>query len=112
MTATTVGYVAASAVLYFFGVPVINPLYGIMMGGFLFGTVFMATDPISAPKTKTAKWIYGIIIGSVTLLIRSLSLFNGGMMFAILMGNTFAPIMDYFVKDYSARKKRKLEVLS
>lgn len=112
MTATTVGYVAASAVLYFFGVPVINPLYGIMMGGFLFGTVFMATDPISAPKTKTAKWIYGIIIGSVTLLIRSLSLFNGGMMFAILMGNTFAPIMDYFVKDYSARKKRKLEVMS
>lgn len=112
MTGTLIGFLAANAVFYLFKAPVLNPLYGILMGGFLFGTIFMATDPISAPKTTTGKWIYGIIIGSVTLLIRSLSLFNGGMMFAILMGNTFAPIIDYFVRESSARKKRKQEVLS
>jgi len=112
MTGTLIGFIATNAVLYLFKVPVLNPLYGILMGGFLFGTVFMATDPISAPKTRPAKWIYGIIIGSVTLLIRSLSLFNGGMMFAILMGNTFAPIIDYFVRENKARNKRKQEALS
>ena len=82
----------------------INPIYGMMMG-ILFGTVFMATDPISAAKTK-GKW-FGIIIGLVTVLIRALSLFNGGMMFAILMGNTFAPIIDYFVKEAEKKKKNK-----
>jgi Na+-transporting NADH:ubiquinone oxidoreductase subunit B len=85
----------------------INPIYGMMMGGFLFGTVFMATDPISAAKTKKGKWIFGIIIGVVTVLIRALSLFNGGMMFAILMGNTFAPIIDHFIKEAEKRKKSK-----
>jgi Na+-transporting NADH:ubiquinone oxidoreductase subunit B len=112
MTGTLIGFLLTSTVFYLLRAPVLNPLYGILMGGFLFGTVFMATDPISAPKTKTGKWIYGIIIGSVTLLIRSMSLFNGGMMFAILMGNTFAPIIDYFVKENASRKKRKLEALS
>lgn len=112
MTGTLIGFIAASAVLYLFKVPVLNPIYGALMGGFLFGAIFMATDPISAPKTKTGKWVYGIIIGLVTLLIRSMSLFNGGMMFAILIGNTFAPIIDYFVKENIARKKKKLEVLS
>jgi len=112
MVGTVIGFIAANAVFYLFNLPVLNPLYGMLMGGFLFGAVFMATDPISAPKTKTGKWIYGIIIGSVTLLIRSLSLFNGGMMFAILIGNTFAPIIDYFVKESAARKKNKLEALS
>jgi len=80
------------------------------MGGFLFGIVFMATDPISAAKTKAGKWIYGIIIGMTTVLIRALSLFNGGMMFAILIGNTFVPIIDYFVKEVQASKRRKREV--
>lgn len=112
MTGTLIGFLLTSTVFYLLRAPVLNPLYGILMGGFLFGTVFMATDPISAPKTKTGKWIYGIIIGSVTLLIRSMSLFNGGMMFAILMGNTFASIIDYFVKENASRKKRKMEALS
>lgn len=112
MAGTIIGYIATNAVFYISNAPVLSPLHGIMMGGFLFGTVFMATDPISAPKTRTAKWIYGIIIGLVTLLIRALSLFNGGMMFAILIGNTFAPIIDYFVRESVAKKKSKLEVIS
>ena len=109
MLGSLTGFTLATFAMYFSDIPVANPIYGIMMGGFLFGTVFMATDPISAAKTVTGKWIYGIIIGAVTLLIRSLSLFNGGMMFAILIGNTFAPIIDYFVKEASSRKKRKME---
>jgi len=74
----------------------------------LFGTVFMATDPVSAAKTKKGKWIFGMLIGLITVLIRALSLFNGGMMFAILMGNTFAPIIDHFVKEAESRKKSKV----
>ena len=101
-----IGFFAAGSLMHYF-YDGINPIYGMMMGGFLFGTVFMATDPISAAKTKKGKWIFGIIIGVVTVLIRSLSLFNGGMMFAILMGNTFAPIIDHFIKEAEKRKKSK-----
>lgn len=106
MAGCLIGFLATGSLMYF-AYGGINPLHGLMMGGFLFGTVFMATDPISAAKTKKGKWIFGIIIGLVTVLIRALSLFNGGMMFAILMGNTFAPIIDYFVKGAEDRKKRK-----
>ena len=106
MLGCLIGFFAAGTLMYYF-YNGINPIYGMMMGGFLFGTVFMATDPISAAKTKKGKWSFGIIIGLVTVLIRALSLFNGGMMFAILMGNTFAPIIDYFVKEAEKRKKGK-----
>lgn len=106
MLGCLIGFFASGSIMYF-AFDGINPIYGMMMGGFLFGTVFMATDPISAAKTKKGKWLFGIIIGVVTVLIRVLSLFNGGMMFAILMGNTFAPIIDYFVKEAENRRKRK-----
>jgi Na+-transporting NADH:ubiquinone oxidoreductase subunit B len=107
MLGSVAGFTLISIAMKFAGINAANPLYGMMMGGFLFGTVYMATDPISAAKTKTGKWIYGIIIGSVTVLIRSMSLFNGGMMFAILIGNTFAPIIDYFVKEADKKKKKE-----
>ena len=87
-----------------------NPLYGMIFGGFLFGTVFMATDPISAAKTVPGKWIYGLLIGIVTVIIRGFALFSGGMMFAILMGNIFAPIIDYVVRKRKAAKKAKAVV--
>ena len=113
MAGSFTGFIATSSILYFLtDLNITNPLYGMLLGGFLFGTVFMATDPVSAAKTETGKWIYGIIIGGVTVLIRALSLFNGGMMFAILIGNTFAPIIDYFIKEAKTRKKVKLEVTS
>jgi Na+-transporting NADH:ubiquinone oxidoreductase subunit B len=67
----------------------------------------MATDPISAPRNKKAKYIYGSIIGIVTVIIRGFALFAGGMMFAILIGNTFAPIIDEMVNKYNASKKLK-----
>jgi len=108
MMGSVMGFVATSAAIYFFtDVTIANPLYGMLLGGFLFGTVFMATDPISATKTKNGKWIYGAIIGVVTVLIRAFSLFNGGVMFAILIGNIFAPIIDYFVKEVKSNKPQK-----
>lgn len=85
-----------------------NPIFQMLSGGFLLGAVFMATDPISAPKTKPAKFIYGIIIGIVCVIIRGFALFSEGMMFAVLIGNIFAPIMDYIVRERKKAKKNKL----
>lgn len=109
MAGCLIGFTGLSSALYFMGInQVPNPLYGLMIGGFLFGTVFMATDPVSSPKTTEGKWIYGILIGIVTIIIRGFALFAGGMMFAILIGNTFAPIIDEGVKAYKNYKKDKL----
>lgn len=109
MAGCLVGFTGLSTVLYFMGLPQVpNPLYGLVVGGFLFGTVFMATDPVSSPKTVEGRWIYGILIGVVTVIIRGFALFAGGMMFAILIGNTFAPIIDEGVKAYKNYKKQRL----
>lgn len=108
MAAVFVGFMVANTGLYLLGSPSIpDPLFGLLSGGFLFGMVFMATDPISAPKTKEGKWIYGILIGIVTVIIRGYALFAGGMMFAILIGNTFAPLIDEGVKYYKTSRKNK-----
>lgn len=94
-------YAALNQVLYWFGVePVPGAWPAVLGGGFLFGAFFMATDPISAPKTEPAKIIYGILIGVFTTIIRNFSIFNGGLMFSILIGNMFAPILDYAVISY------------
>ena len=69
----------------------------------------MATDPVSSPRTEPAKIIYGVIIGAGTLVIRNFSIFNGGLMFSILLGNMFAPILDYAVKAYQDKQKAKLK---
>lgn len=83
----------------------VNPLsFNLLAGGFLFGAVFMATDPVTGPLTNTAKWFHGIIIGSVTLLIRSFSGYVEGAMFAILLGNICAPLLDAIVIRNNARR--------
>lgn len=106
MAGVLIGFTGLSGALYFLGNPQIpNPIFGILSGGFLFGMIFMATDPISSPKTKEGKWIYGILIGIVTVIIRGYALFAGGMMFAILIGNTFAPIIDEGVNYYKKHKR-------
>jgi Na+-transporting NADH:ubiquinone oxidoreductase subunit B len=81
----------------------IDPLSSILGGGFMIGAWFMATDPVSASQTNGGRWIYGILIGALTVLIRTFSIWAEGMMFAILLGNMFAPIVDYYIKE--ARKK-------
>jgi Na+-transporting NADH:ubiquinone oxidoreductase subunit B len=99
-------YIVLNQGLYWLGVkPVPGALPAVLGGGFLFGAFFMATDPISAPKTDQAKIIYGIIIALSAVVIRNFSIFNGGLMFSILIGNMFAPILDYAVRANRDRKK-------
>jgi Na+-transporting NADH:ubiquinone oxidoreductase subunit B len=101
----TVTYALLNQLLYWFGVaPVPGAAPAVLGGGFLFGAFFMATDPVSAPKTELAKIIYGILIGLCTTVIRNFSIFNGGLMFSILIGNMFAPILDYTVRAYKNNK--------
>ncbi len=75
--------------------PAVNPFYFLVSGGAMFGVVFMVTDPISSPKGKYAIWIYGLLIGFLTVFIRRYSLFAEGFMFALLLVNAFMPLIEY-----------------
>ena len=76
------------------------------MGGFAFGMVFMATDPVTASGTNTGKWIYGILIGVLAILIRTINpAYPEGMMLAILFMNVFAPLIDYYVVQANIRRR-------
>ena len=65
----------------------------------------MATDPVSAPRTEPARIIYGVIIAVFTTVIRNFSIFNGGLMFSILIGNMFAPFLDHCVRAYKEKNQ-------
>jgi Na+-transporting NADH:ubiquinone oxidoreductase subunit B len=70
----------------------------LIIGGFAFGAVFMATDPVSGSQTEKGKWIYGFLIGVLAILIRVVNpAYPEGMMLAILLMNTFAPLIDHYV---------------
>ena len=98
-------WVLESAGVDFFGAD--NFYYHIVAGGFAFGTVFMATDPVSASHTNTGKIIYGFMAGVLAILIRVVNpAYPEGVMLAILLMNVLAPLVDYFV--VSANKKRRL----
>jgi Na+-transporting NADH:ubiquinone oxidoreductase subunit B len=78
----------------------------VVLGGFAFGAVFMATDPVSAANTEAGKWIYGLLIGLMTWIIRVINpAFPEGIMLAILFGNIFAPIIDHFVIRSNIRRR-------
>ena len=86
----------------------LSPLHHLVMGGFAFGIVFMATDPVSAAQTRTGRWIYGILIGTLTVMIRVLNqAFVEGIMLSILLGNAFAPMIDYFVLRRNIARRQK-----
>lgn len=91
-----------------FGVTNVPAYYQLLLGGFAFGTVFMATDPVTSAQTECGKWIYGFFIGALCVVVR---LFNPGyaegMMLAILLMNTFAPLIDYVVTSRAAAKRAK-----
>lgn len=80
----------------------------LLVGGFAFGVVFMATDPVSAAQTDKGKWIYGFLIGFLAIMIR---VFNGaypeGMMMAILLMNVFAPTIDHYVVEGNIKRRKK-----
>lgn len=71
-------------------------LYQLLTGGLLFGAIFMATDPITSPVTKPGRWIYGLLIGALVVLIRLFGSHIEGMAFAILISNMFVPLIDYY----------------
>ena len=84
----------------------IPPWWHLVIGGFAFGTVFMATDPVSASMTRQGKWIYGALIGFMTVLVRSVNpAFPEGIMLAILFGNVFAPLIDYCVVQANVKRR-------
>ena len=78
------------------------------LGGFAFGAVFMATDPVTGSRTETGKWIYGFLIGALAIVIRVLNPgYAEGMMLAILLMNIFAPLIDYYVVDSNIKRRLK-----
>ena len=84
----------------------LNPLWHLVIGGFAFGAVFMATDPVSAAMTDMGRWIYGILIGVMTVLVRAINpAFPEGIMLAILFGNVMAPLIDYYVIQANIKRR-------
>jgi Na+-transporting NADH:ubiquinone oxidoreductase subunit B len=80
----------------------------IVVGGFAFGAVFMATDPVTAAQTNAGKWVFGLLIGFLTWLIRVVNpAFPEGIMLAILFANIFAPVIDYVVVQANVRRRQK-----
>ncbi|MEQ5834431.1 NADH:ubiquinone reductase (Na(+)-transporting) subunit B [Marinobacter sp. NFXS9] len=89
-----------------------NPMFAVpahwhlVMGGFAFGMMFMATDPVSSAMTNTGKWTFGILVGLMTVLIRVVNpAFPEGIMLAILFANLFAPLMDHFVVQANIKRR-------
>jgi Na+-transporting NADH:ubiquinone oxidoreductase subunit B len=112
MTAVTVGGIGTAFLMNLAAGPTspsmftLPPHWHLVMGGFAFGAVFMATDPVSASGTNTGKWIYGILIGVLAVLIRTVNpAYPEGMMLAILFMNVFAPFIDYYVVKANMRRR-------
>lgn len=116
MLSTLVGGVSMGLLLNAFAV---NPAMEVpwfehlMLGGFAFGMVFMATDPVTATQTNKGKYIYGFLIGFLAILIRVLNpAYPEGMMLAILLMNVFAPLIDHMVVQQNIKKRLKRSVSS
>ena len=108
MAGSVIGAVAVAGLANLTGASDVPFYYHLVMGGFAFGAVFMATDPVTSAQTEPGKWIYGILIGALCVIIR---LFNPGyaegMMLAIFLGNIFAPLIDYIVVNAHLKAKSK-----
>ena len=86
----------------------ISPLDHMVMGGFAFGAVFMATDPVTASQTTKGKYIYGFLIGFFAIMVRVINpAYPEGMMLAILLMNVFAPLIDHYVIQVNIKRRRK-----
>ena len=108
MVSSVVGGLAIGYLGYAVGATDLPGYYQLVMGGFLFGTVFMATDPVTSAQTECGKWIYGFLVGALAVTVR---LWNPGypegMMLAILLMNTFAPLIDHYVIEASIKRRAK-----
>ena len=111
MLATITGGVVMSLIFNAIGANLymtIDPLTQIMMGGFLFGAVFMATDPVTGSQTPSGKLVYGFLIGLFAIMIRVFNpAYPEGMMLAILLMNMLAPLIDHVVVRNNIRKRLK-----
>ena len=111
MVSGVVGVVVMAAVFNAFGTTPamqVSALHHLIYGGFAFGIVFMATDPVTAARTEAGKWVYGFFIGVMVVFIRVLNAgYAEGMMLAILLMNTFAPLIDYIVVERNTQKRLK-----
>jgi len=109
MAGVVLGATAMSGALWAGGssaLMTLPPWWHVVIGGFAFGTVFMATDPVSAAMTEAGRWWYGALIGVMTVLIRVINpAFPEGIMLAILFGNTMAPLIDYFVIQANIKRR-------
>ena len=108
MASSVLGGLAIGYLGYALGATDLPGYYQLVMGGFLFGTVFMATDPVTSAQTECGKWIYGFLVGALAVTVR---LWNPGypegMMLAILLMNTFAPLIDHYVIEASIKRRAK-----
>ena len=103
--ATLVSFGTVSAIMHATNPEQFPPAqFHLLAGGIMFGSVFMVTDPVTSPGTNIGRIIYGVIIGSVTVLVRNIGGFPEGMMFAILLGNVCAPIIDEVVIGFHVKK--------
>lgn len=103
-----VGAMGLNAVLYLTGIRgVMHPIHSLLAGSLLFATFFMVTEPVSGCMKKEAKWVYGLFIGCLWIVIRSFSSFPEATAFAILLGNTFGPLFDEAVTFLEQRKKAR-----
>jgi Na+-transporting NADH:ubiquinone oxidoreductase subunit B len=82
-----------------------NPFATLLAGSFLFGAFFIVTEPISGAKTKIGQWIYGLMIGSLIVILRGFSNFSEGVMFSVLIMNAFVPILDQTIRQVQTKKK-------
>lgn len=108
------GVLGASLMGFLFNLWGANPLMSfswmshLIVGGFAFGIVFMATDPVSAAQTQKGKWIYGILVGVFCIMIRVFNpAYPEGVMLAILLMNVFAPTIDHYVYNANVNKRKK-----
>jgi Na+-transporting NADH:ubiquinone oxidoreductase subunit B len=116
MTSCVLGLVAMTLVMNAFsaggsteairGYLAMGPEWHLVLGGFAFGAVFMATDPVSAAQTDKGRWIYGFLIGALTPIVRVINpAYPEGVMLAIIFMNVFAPTIDYYVVKANIRRR-------
>ena len=108
MVSSVVGGLAIGYLGYAVGATDLPGYYQLVMGGFLFGTVFMATDPVTSAQTECGKWIYGFLVGALAVTVRIWNPgYPEGMMLAILLLNTFAPLIDHYVIEGQIKRRAK-----
>lgn len=114
MVSCFIGGAAMAAIFNLIGTTVVmtvSPLDHLFLGGFAFGAVFMATDPVTSARTETGKYIYGFLVGAMAIIIRALNPgYPEGMMLAILLMNVFAPLIDYYVVESNISRRLKRAV--